>query len=115
MALIVAAWRGSADIAAPVQPHEFGRPSLEIPVAAERTHARGFGAGDRHVLADPVAGIADHDVLTFHLAGDRLDHAFDDPRDLENACVTLDVINDFLGAHAEETPDQDFEQSGRTA
>src|SRR3954464_14517459 len=111
MVLIVAAWRDSADIAAPVQPYGCGRAPREIQVAAEGTHARGFGAGDRHVPADPGAGIADHDILTLHLAGDRFDHAFDDPRDLENACVTLEVINDFLGAHAQETGGRDFEHS----
>src|SRR6187399_2983303 len=48
----------SAGIAAPVEPHDFGGASLEIPVAAEGAHARGLGARDGHVLADPVAGVA---------------------------------------------------------
>src|SRR3954451_2062597 len=101
MVLIVAGWRDSAYIAAPVQTHGFGRAPRAIPVAAEGAHGRGFGHS--HVAADPGAGIADHDILTFHLAGDRFDHAFDDPVELENACVALEVINDFLGAHARET------------
>src|SRR5437868_14369327 len=101
--------------AAPVEPHQLGRASGEIPVAAESAHARGFGARDGHILANPVTGVADDDVLALLLAGYRFHHAFDDPRNLENVRAVLDFVNDLLGAYPEERADQDFQQSGRAA
>src|SRR5204863_739095 len=57
-------FRSGACIAAPVEPHQFGRAAGEIPVAAEGAQARSLGARDGHVRADPVAAIAHDDVLS---------------------------------------------------
>src|SRR3954454_13515702 len=105
----------SADIAAPVEPHQLCGTSGEIPVAAEGAHARGLGARDRHILADPIAGIADDDVLARLLAFDRLHHPFDDFRDLEDMRAVFDVVDDGLGTHAKKAADEDFQQAGRAA
>src|SRR5215212_1550009 len=105
----------SAGIAAPVEPDQFGRAAGEIPVAAEGAHARGFGARDRHILPDPVARIADDDVLARLLAFDWFHHAFDDLRNLEDVRAVLDLVNDRFGAHAEKAADEDFQQPRRAA
>src|SRR6185295_4357062 len=99
--------------AAPVEPHDLGRAAFEIPVAAEGAHARGLGARHRDVLADPVPAVADDDVLAFHLAGDRFDHALDDFWDLEDARIALDLVDDLLGADAKKTADENLQQAGR--
>src|SRR5256885_5752776 len=106
--------RGHASTA-PVEPHQFGRAAGEIPVAAEGAHARGFGARDGHILANPITGVADDDVLALLLAGYRFHHAFDDLRNLENVRAVLDFVNDLLGAYPEERADQDLQQTGRAA
>src|SRR6185369_14194123 len=95
-------FRSGACIAAPVEPHQLGRAAGKIPVAAERAHAGGLGAGDGHVGPDPIAAVAHDDVLPRLLALDRLHHALDDLGDLENVRTVLDLVDDRLGAHAEE-------------
>src|ERR1043166_3949102 len=100
---------------APVEPDQFGRAAGEIPIATECARARGLGACDGDVLADPVAAVADDDVPVLVLTGDRLHHAFDDLRNLEDAGIALDLVDDLLGAHAEEAADEDFQQTGRAA
>src|SRR5215212_8310336 len=88
--------------AAPVEPHQFGRAPGEIPVSAESAYARRLGARDGHVRPNPVAAVAHDNVLPGLLALDRLDHAFDDLGDLKNVRAILDLVDDRLGAHAEE-------------
>src|SRR5438128_2672610 len=90
---------------APVDPHQFGRAPGEIPVAAKRAHARGLRARNRHVRADPIAAVAHDNILPWLLTLDRLHHAFDDLRNLENVCAIFDLVDDRLGAHAEEAAD----------
>src|SRR5437764_7528598 len=99
--------RGRAS-AAPVEPHQFGRAAGKIPVAAERTHARRFGARDGDVGADPIAAVAHDNVLPRLLPLDRLHYAFDDLGDLEDVRAVLDIVDDRLGANAKEAADEYF-------
>src|SRR4051794_16641976 len=106
--------RGRAS-AAPVEPHQFGRAPGEIPVSAESAYARCLGASNGYILADPVGGISDDDVLAFFFSSNRLHHPFDDLGDLENVRVVLNLVNDFFSTDAKKRTNKDFQQAGRAA
>src|SRR5438105_3243252 len=99
---------------APIEPADFRRAALEIPVAAEQPETRPVGARNDDVGGDPVFAVADDDVALV-LAAHRRDGAVDDLLDLDDAGVALQFVADRDLAHAEERSREDFQQAGRAA